>query len=44
MKFKTSFSKCAFGKKHCKEMGYQTDPSNLFSPVRKEKKKKKFSN
>ena len=40
MKLKTSFSKCAFGKKHCKEMGYQTDPFNLFSPVRKRKNKK----
>ena len=26
MKLKTSFSKCDFGKKHDKKMGYQTDP------------------
>ena len=29
MKLKTSFSKCDFGKKHGKKMGYQTDLNNF---------------
>jgi hypothetical protein len=30
MKLKASFSKRAFGIKHGKEMGYQTDPKDLY--------------